>query len=326
MLSRVADHIYWLARYLERADYTARVLDVNSQMVLDMSGYLEADAAEAWLPIIEVSGGRESFLRIYKDVNESNSTQFMLFDSDNPDSIRQSIASARENARAVRDQISSEMWEQINRFHLRLKGDTYESFLRIGPSEYLNRVKSSIHLFYGIADSMMPRSQGWEFFNLGRFLERANNLSRLIDVKCISLLPAGKPEGSAVDLIQWAALLRSCWAFEAFRKNRQGRITGKRVLDYLILDEFFPKSIRFSVTEAESALRQISDSHDHHFKDPAGRALGRLRAELDYAEINDLIETDIHAFLLRLQSDIANISSLIDHTFISYPVEEARMA
>lgn len=325
MLSRVANSIYWLGRYVERADYSARVLDVNSQLVLDSSGFNEDDAASNWLPTVSVSGNAELFKSRYQEINEKNAATYILFDRENSNSVHCCITQARENARSVREQISSEMWEQINRLYLRLRDQTYDDYQRIGPNEYLNRTKSSIQLFYGIAASMMPRREAWDFFNLGRFLERADNVSRLLDVKYYAILPEDYPPGSAMDLIQWAALLRSCSAFEAFRKNRHGQITGPRVVEYLLFDEYFPKSIHFSVTSAEAALRDISGASEHRFTNPASRALGKLRADLDFIAIEDVVKRGLHEFLDDLQIRIAEISGLIEQTFISYPISNARI-
>ncbi len=325
MLCRVADNVYWLGRYIERADYTARVLDVNTNLVLDLAEFVSPDASEAWVPIIEVSGNEELFYKRYGEANEKNAIEFLLFDRANPSSIVSSIAAARENARCVRDQISSEMWEQINRLYLRVKNQTYADYERLGASEYLNRTKSSIALFYGIVDSMMPRTIGWDFFNLGRFLERADNLSRLIEVKCLTLLPKKDSVSTVADLIQWAAILRSCWAFEAYRRSRHGNITGERVVDYLVLDEHFPKSIRFSIIQAEMALRQITGDTEHHYSNPAGRSLGKMRAELDYATIEDVLEGGLREFVTGIQEKVARVGTLIEETYIAYPVEDARM-
>lgn len=325
MLCRVADNVYWLGRYIERADYIARVLDVNTNLVLDLTGFVSPDSPECWLPIIAVSGDEKLFRKRYRTTNEKNAVEFLLFDRENPSSIVSSILAARENARCVRDQLSSEMWEQMNRLYLRVKGQSFRDYERIGASEYLNRAKSSIALFYGIVDSMMPRATGWDFFNLGRYLERADNLSRLIEVKCLSLLPKKGSASSVADLIQWAAILRSCWAFEAFRKSRHGNITGERVIDYLVLDERFPKSIRFSIIQAEVALRQITGDSEHHYSNPAGRALGKMRADLDYATIEDVFEGGLREYMKEIQEKVAGVGALIEETFIAYPVETSRI-
>lgn len=327
MLSRVADNIYWLARYVERADYTARVLDVNTNLIIDMTGFVEAESepADAWQPIVAVSGDQELFNQRYDQPSEENAVNFMLFDRENPSSVFRSISAARENARGIREQISSELWEQINRTYLRIKDQSFADYQRIGGSEFLNRTKASIYLVYGIAESMMPRSTGWAFFNLGRFLERADNLSRLIDIKCLSLLSSQRQVAPVADLIQWAAVLRSCSGFEAFRKSKHGNITGESVIDYLVLDEGFPKSIRFSITQAELALRQISGDSDHHFSNPAGRALGKMRSELDYALLDDILKADLHEYMVSIQAKVAEIGYLIEKSFIDYPIEEARM-
>lgn len=325
MLCRVADNVYWLGRYIERADYTARVLDVNTHLALDLAGFVSPDSPEFWLPLVGVSGDEDQFHSRYPIANEQNAVEFMLFDRENPSSIASSISAARENARCVRDQISSEMWEQINRLYLRIRTESFRDYDRLGASEYLNRTKSSIALFFGIVDSMMPRSTGWDFFNLGRFLERADNLSRLIEVKCLSLLPEKGSASSVADLLQWAAILRSCWAFEAFRKSRHGNITGERVIDYLVLDEMFPKSIRFSIIQAEAALRQITGESDHHYSNPAGRALGKMRADLDYATIEDVIGGGLREYMTGIQDKVAEVGALIEETFITYAVDDARI-
>lgn len=325
MLSRVANSIFWLARYVERADYVARVLDVNSQLLLDLTDSDDADSPNAWLPTISVSGDTGLFKRRYGMANEENTINFILFDRDNPNSICSCIAQARENARTVREQISSEMWEQINRLHLRLRDQEYADFQRIGANEYLNRTKSSIQLFNGIVESMMPQLEAWDFLNLGRYLERADNVSRLIDVKYYALLPHENAVGSAIDLVQWAAVLRSSSAFEAFRRNRRGVITGPRVVEYLLLDHYFPKSIRFSIAAAETHLRRISGDSDHKFSNPATRAMGKLRADLDYAEIDDIIESGLHDYIDKLQSRLIEIAGFIDQTFISYPVSSVQI-
>src|SRR5450432_1190169 len=214
MLSRVANLVYWMARYLERAENAARIVDVNAQLVLDLQSRLGADDPRSWEPLVFVSGGDEEYHKIYgKDISERTVVDFMLFDRRNPGSVLSCICYARENARCIRDQLSSEVWEELNTFFLKLKDDDYARYAQLGSSEYLSRLKSRIQLFYGVADSMIPRSKMWWFFQLGRFLERADNTSRILDVKYYMLLPDLSAVGTALDMIQWASVLRSCSAF-----------------------------------------------------------------------------------------------------------------
>jgi len=324
MLSRVANLTYWMARYLERAENASRILDANTQLVLDAQ--LQAtDLSRAWEPIVFVSGDDTVFRKLYPAFDESSVVEFTLFSPENPNSVLTCINAARENARCIRDQISSEVWEQINRLYLSLQGKTVADYHRVGSGQFLNEIRQSILLIYGVAASMLPRNEAWQFYELGRFLERADNTSRLLDVKYYTLLPSVTLVGTTLDAIQWSAVLRSCSAFEAFRKNRRGQINAERVIDYLILDEHFPRSIRYSITQAEESIRAITRDRDHHFSNPTSRSLGRLRADFDYTVIKDIIGFGLHEWIDKLQATINSIHGDIEKTFFFYDTESARI-
>ena len=171
MLSRVADIIYWMARYLERAENTARIVDVNAQLVIDLQSRQAADDPRSWEPLVYVTGDEDKFFELYgQTVSERAVVEFMLFDKRNPSSVISCIATARENARCIRDQLANEVWETLNTFYLKLKDDDYARYAQLGSAEYLNRLKTRIQLFYGVADSMLPRTQGWWFYEFGRHL------------------------------------------------------------------------------------------------------------------------------------------------------------
>lgn len=321
MLSRVANLVYWLARYLERADNSARIVDVNTQFVLDVP--VQAGSEErAWDPIILASGDDKLFRELYPQSGESAVIDFVLFNQRNPNSVISCINQARENARCIREQLSTETWEQLNRLYLELHGRNFADYQRVGSTEFLNRIRLGIQLFYGIAGNMLPQNEAWHFYNLGRFLERADNTSRLIDVKYFALLPSAQDVGTALDTLQWGAVLRSCSAFEAFRKSRRGQITIERVVDYLILDEVFPRSIRFSITHAEEAIRQVTQDSDHHFSNRPTRTLGRLRADLDYATMREIISAGLHEWIDHLQVAIGHVHEDIQKTFFFYDVAD----
>lgn len=324
MLSRVANLIYWTARYLERAENTARLLDVNSQLALDLQTGDTSDK-NAWQPMIAASGDEKRFKKLYDELTQRTIVDFMIFNRENPNSIASSIASARENARCVREQLSSETWEQLNRLYLRLSHETFDDYLRVGSSEFLNRTKLSIQLFYGIAADMLPHNEAWSFFEIGRSLERADYTSRLIDLKYFTLLPSVDMVGTAIDTIQWGAVLRSCSAFEAFRKSRRGLITPDRVTDYLILDEHFPRSIRYGIILAEEAIRQVTKDSERHFSNAATRSLGRLRADLDYCDVRDIVSFGLHEWIDGLQEKIGIIHDDIESTFFFYETAEAKV-
>ena len=323
MLSRVANLIYWMARQLERAENNARIVDVNAQLVLDLMSRQSADDPRAWEPLVFVNGGEEQFHKLYGEkASERTVVEFMLFDRRNPSSILSCVSAARENARCIRDQLSTEVWEAINTFYLALKDDNFSRYAQTGSAEYLNRIKSRLQLFYGVAESMLPRTDAWWFFELGRHLERADNVSRILDVKYYMLLPDSDAVGSALDMVQWASVLRSCSGFEAFRKSRRGQLSLERVVDYLMRDEFFPRSLLFSIAETEQALTRLAAA-PHLRENPATALAASLRAALEQADTRSVIAEGLHEFLDGFQLHIEEIHTAIQTTYIDYPADGA---
>ncbi len=326
MLSRVANLVYWMARYLERAENTARIVDVNAQLVLDLQSRQAADDPKSWEPLVYVTGDEDKFFELYGEaVTERAVIEFMLFDKRNPSSLISCIAFARENARCIRDQLSGDVWETLNTFYLKLKSDDFARYAQLGSAEYLNRVKTQIQLLFGVADSMIPRTNLWWFFQLGRHLERADNTSRILDVKYYMLLPDVHTVGSALDMVQWASVLRSCSAFEAFRRSRRGQLNLERVVDYLLRDAVFPRSILFSIAEAEQALAQITAEGSQLDDSPPSRLLRSLRVELERIEVGTVISDGLHEFLDDVQIKISEIHSSIQETFVDYPTSGAQV-
>jgi uncharacterized alpha-E superfamily protein len=326
MLSRVANLTYWTARYLERAENAARLLDVNAQLVLDLQSRQAADDPRSWEPLVYVCGGDELFHKLYgTEVTERTVVDFVLFNRQNPSSVLSCVAYARENARCIRDQLASEVWEELNTFYLKLREDDYSRYAQLGSSEYLSLLKGRIQLFYGVAESMIPRTQMWWFFELGRFLERADDTSRIIDVKYYMLLPEDTTVGSALDMVQWASVLRSCSAFEAFRKSRRGQLSLERAVDYLLRDHFFPRSILFSVNEMGAALSQITAGAPHLADNAAGRLVLSLRDHLENTEVRGAIAEGLHEYLDDIQVRIGEIHAATQETFINYSSDTAKV-
>ncbi len=326
MLSRVANLIYWMARQLERAENTARIVDVNAQLVLDLQSRQAADDPRSWAPLVFVSGSEEQFHKLHGEtVTERAVVEYMLFDRRNPSSIISCVSQARENARCIRDLISSEVWETLNTFFLKLNEDDYTRYAQTGSAEYLSGVKTQIQLFYGVAASMLPRGDAWWFFELGRHLERADNVSRIIDVKYYMLLPDVSVVGTSLDMVQWASVLRSCSGFEAFRRSRRGQLNLERVVDYLLRDELFPRSILFSVAEAEQALVHIAAAAPHSQENPASQLTVALRTELEQTDTTTVIADGLHEFLDGIQLKIEGIHAAVQSTFIDYPVAGAKV-
>ncbi len=326
MLSRVASLTYWTARYLERAENTARLLNVNNQLVLDLQSRQAADAPRAWEPLVYVCGGDSLFRKRHgSEVTERTVVDFVLFDRENPSSVFSCIAAARENARCIRDQLASEVWEELNGFFLRLKDDGYDRYAQLGSAEYLRFLKSNIHRFYGVADSMIPRTQMWWFFELGRFLERADNTSRILDVKYFMLLPADTHVGSALDMVQWASVLRSCSAFEAFRQSRRGQLSLERAVDYLLRDTFFPRSVLFSINAIHGALTHITADAPHLVENAAVRLVRALRERLESGDTSAIVARGLHEYLDEIQSRTGDIHDAIQEVFIHYASDRARV-
>ena len=310
MLSRVANSIYWLNRYIERAENIARFSDVNFNLSLDMPN----EMVQQWEPLIMTSGDRDLYFERYGKVAPENVIHFLTFDEEYPNSILSCLNRARENARSVREIISSEMWEQVNAFYHFVRDASKSDQITNWPS-FFQRVKQESHLYVGIADVTMTHNEGWNFGQMGRFLERADKTTRILDVKYFILLPSARDIGSTLDELQWAALLRSASAYEMYRKQDLQRINPTAVAKFLLLDSAFPRSIRFCVHEAERSLHRITGTPKGTWSNPAERNLGRLRSDLDYLMIDEVIGSGLHEFLDGLQSRISAVDDCIFEMF-----------
>ncbi len=324
MLSRVANLIYWTARYLERSENTLRLIDVNAQLVLDLESHHDFNDPRSWEPLVYVTGEEEKFFELYeKPVTEEAVVEFLLFDRKNPSSLLSCVAGARENARCVRDQISSEMWEVINTFYLSLKTHSYETYAEVGSSEYIADLKLRTQQIYAVAESMMPRNESWWFYLLGRYLERADNVSRILDIKYFMMLPDRHHVGSALDVIQWGSVLRSCSGFEAFRRTQRGQLKLENVTNYLIRDTEFPRSILASVTAAENCLAKICDTKTNPAHRSVTRELTILREHLSNTDVAQVIAGGLHEYLDDIQQRVAIVHGATQDAFINYDPAQA---
>lgn len=312
MLSRVANSIYWMTRYLERTENVARFIEVNINMMLDM----KVQENQQWEPLVITTGDDELFYSKYDKADQDNVIDFLTFDRSNPNSIISSLRMARENARSIKEVISSEMWEQINKFYNRVK----EAESRGIPSDYIDEfysmVKRENHLFIGITDSTMHHDEGWHFAKLGRHLERADKTSRILDVKYFILLDKPEDVGTPIDNIQWAALLTSASALEMYRKKFR-QIAPDRIAEFLILDRRFPRAVRYCITEAEDALHSITGSVPGTYNNEADRKMGKLRSHLDYANIDEIINSGLHEYLDNFQLQLYEVGTAINDTFFN---------
>jgi len=317
MLSRVADSLYWMSRFLERAEHTARLIDVHLNQRLDQAG---GDANLRWQRLLRS-------LRTAQPVEEADAysvTRSLTFDESNTSSIVSCIASARENARQVREQISSEMWVQLNRLFLQVKQTSMQQIWHAEPHKFLNGVKEEIYLFQGITDATMSHSEGWHFIRVGRFLERTIATAALLDTHfSVYLTEQTEYESEPLDYLSWVELLRSCASFEAYCKVHTAAIRPAQIAEFLLLNAEAPRSIRFACAMMQGALQAISKATGARNPGRIERLAGRLRATLDYGQIEEILSGDIHEYLKSLQSQCALIHSGIYQAYIAYPIEVA---
>ena len=318
MLSRVADSLYWMSRYLERSEHCARVVGVNLNLMLD---HTQINPDERWQRVIAALGFPVK-ADMKRDVQSL--TQAIAFDPRTRSSISSCVISARENARQVREQISSEMWEQINRlfFHVKLASTSMPADTQL--LEYLESVKEGAHLFQGLTDSTMTHGDGWHFIQFGRFLERASASAALLDVY-FSQLSSDKNRESLDhgDHLEWIGLLRSCTAFEAYCKVYTAEIRLEWIAEFLILNPEFPHAIRFSVDQMSNALEAIARTAPGRHSSMLEKMMGRLRASLSYTQIDEILEAGPHAYLENIQKLCDNIHSAVFHLYIGYPIQSA---
>ncbi|ASC69293.1 hypothetical protein XM38_002200 [Halomicronema hongdechloris C2206] len=311
MLSRVADSIYWMNRYVERAENVARFVDVNLNLLMDAPIGMQ----QQWDPLVVITGDQKIFKERYGEATADNVLRFLTFDRSYPNSVISCLRAARENARSVREIISSEMWEQVNAFYLMVKEAADNGSLSDLHS-FFPEVKMASHLFAGVMDATMAHNEGWHFGQLGRLLERADKTARILDVKYFILLPEVSDVGSPLDDLQWIALLKSASAYEMYRKC-QYRITPIGVTKFLILNREFPRSIQFCLLQAEESLHNIAGTVTGTWRTSSQRTLGRLRSELDYTTIDEVVQAGMHEFLDNLQSRLNDVGHKIFDDFFS---------
>lgn len=312
MLSRVAESVYWMNRYIERAENIARIIDVNVQLMLDLEVRLE----EQWGPTVQITGDDSLYLEKYGAYTKEKVVRFLTFDPDYPSSILSCLVKARENARSVREFISTEMWEHVNGFYLMVLDAVNDRGILDAPNAFLRRVKTASNLCVGVTETTMSHGEGWHFCKLGRMLERADKTTRIVDVKYFVLLPSVDDVGSPRDAIQWAAVLGSASGLEMYRKQHQ-IIQPSRIIDFLILDREFPRAVRYCLNTADYSLRAISKTYEGSYTNPAEQQLGHLKSELAYVDIDMVTQRGLHDYLDMLQGEINKVGESVHQTFFA---------
>ena len=311
MLSRLADAIYWMNRYIERAENYARFMDVNFNLSLE----LPPEIPEQWKPLVVTTGDWELFQSMYKITDKQNIIHFLGFNQNNPNSICSSITKARENARIARPEITKEVWEQINYLYYLVKEkNEKKGWKKNDPRSFFNEMKKGCQLLYGIFDSTISRTDAWHFGKIGQFLERADKTSRILDVKYHILLPTPESVGTPFDLIQWAALLKSVSAYDMYRK-KYGKLTAIDIADFLIMDKEFPRSILRCLLYAEQSLHMISGRTGSGYTNIAEKEIGAVRSQMEYTDIKTILKKGLHEYLDEIQIKLNQISNAIFNTF-----------
>ena len=252
-------------------------------------------------------------------MNSETVTDFLVFRRENPNSILSCVTAARENARMIRDQITQEMWECINALYLLVREQTAKEIWKGEVYAFFEEIKSHSHRFQGLTDATYFRDEGYIFLQLGRFVERVDQTSRIIDIKYFMVLPANQEVGGSVDLAGWVAVLRSCSALDAFHRQVGGEIVALKVTDFLVLSRSFPRSLRFCLRQIDENLRALTNTGPGLFSNDAEKLAGRLRSEVIYTTASEIFSEGLHEFLDRIQMRIIEIHNAIVGQYLALP-------
>ncbi|MBV9654727.1 MAG: alpha-E domain-containing protein [Acetobacteraceae bacterium] len=319
LLSRYAECIFWLARYVERAENLARILDVNETFARDRSG------EHNWLPIVQLNADETRFFARHQTATSQAVLQFYVTDADNPTSIVSAVKGARENARTLRPLISTEMWVHLNKFHSRMTTLRMETF---GPGQLtglFSEIKEACQTHVGITEGTFYRDQGWYFSQIGRYLERADQTTRLLDIKYHSLLPSVSDVGSPIDASQWNALLRSAAGYHAFLRMHSSGLTPGKVAGFLLLNRRFPRSVYLCIRQVETLLTELKSRYMLRGGSRAAETLDSLRAVMGSRSIQSILAQGLHEFLDGTQRHLISVTNEIASDFFSQLPETAEM-
>jgi uncharacterized alpha-E superfamily protein len=316
MLSRVADSLYWMSRYLERAEHTARLIDVDFQLRLDQSPEAGSDRWWRLLEALQAPPPEDG------KIDATTLTHILTLDKTNSSSIISCVAAARENLRQVREQCSSDMWEQLNRLYLQVNSTTSSEAWLLHSYVFFRAVREGAHLFQGVTDSTMSHGEGWQYIQLGRFVERTEEVARLIGAY-FSRLPYSVDQAvESEEYLEWVGLLKSCAAFEAYCKKYTAEIRPLRVAEFLLLNPEFPHSVRFSVDKVHAALAAIAEFTERKAEQPV-RLAGRLQATLSFSQIDEVMASGANAYVENVREQCVQAHTAIHQIYFDYPVEAA---
>ncbi|GAA6186306.1 MULTISPECIES: alpha-E domain-containing protein [Alteromonadaceae] len=305
MLSRVASNLCWMGRYLERAENTARLINVNFNLLLD----LPKSIVLGWEPLVDIVSNREEFYAKYQEANERNVLNFMVGDSKNLGSIVNSLSAARENARTIREIIPREAWEQINELYLFAYANRQKAIARRSRYEYLTEIIESNQKITGILVSTMTRDEAYQFLRIGRNLERADMTTRIIDVRSASLVQDMETEQSALENLQWMSVLKSLTAYQMYRREVRLKIRRPDVLKFLMLENRFPRALIHTLNQVEYCLRELPNYEQ------CVEMISKVEKQLLEANPQLLIQDKLHEFIDEMQLGLINVYNKIDETY-----------
>lgn len=320
LLCRVADSLFWMSRYIERAENTVRLIDVNLQLLLETDGSSKA-AERHWTGILRSTGDLALFLSLYDEVTSENVAEFYTFNRGNPSSVISCMYSARENARMIRDQIAEEMWVAINRAYLFLKGQNARQVWETGTNDFFEHVKEFTILFQGVTDDIFPHNVGFEFIKAGSFLERADKTARILDSK--HYLPlSDRDVGGAVDIAGWLSVLRTCSAREAYQRTYVQDVTMNNTAELLLLSRVFPRSVFYCIQKFQSAIHAVSGCPMTHYSNEAERLTGKLMSEFSYTSIDEMICRGLHETIESVTGQLERIALEFSNRYMFFPIED----
>ncbi len=317
MLCRVADSLFWMGRYMERAENTARLVDVYLQIVLELQNN---NMEKHWEPILKTTGDYELFLKLYDEVDHYTVPEFLTFNLENPSSIYSCIVSIRENARQIRDQISTEMWEVINRLYLELKSVDIRKVWSQEPYLFYRTIKENSHLFHGLTSATFPQREGVSFIDAGKHLERAEKTARILDLKYHLSCILEQDTGGTIDIAQWSAILKACSALEAYHQNYTTGINAEDVSDFLILSEYFPRSIRFCIDKLDQNIHAISGCPRTHYSNEVERICGKYLSDLKFTNKQKITNYGMHEYLQHACKMVDTISLELNKAYMFFPI------
>lgn len=320
MLSRAADSLYWMSRYLERAEHSARLINVHLNT---MVGQSPSAAERHWQRLFDS-------LRIPLPADGSEQLQAakpydiirsLTFDRDNPDSLVANISAARENARQVREQLSSEMWEQINRIYLNLNQRSFDQVWNDQPHAFFREIENNTNLFQGLTGSTMMHDEGWRFIQMGGYLERAISTASLVDAHYAIYQDAGLEPLPTDEYLQWVGLLKSCSAFEAYCRTYSPTLHTGHIAEFLLLNPVLPRSLHFCADRMHQAVQQIASITGSERSQRLTRLTGRLQAKVRYGQIDEILDAGLHSFLSDFVEQCQQIHGVIYRAYINYQVD-----